>query len=50
MDDKLSQFGQQENYRNRLENILFQLYNAESDNFQHGDQLTLEGLIHIVGL
>ncbi|MEH1860487.1 MAG: hypothetical protein V7L21_21365 [Nostoc sp.] len=50
MDDKLSQFGQQENYRNRLENILFQLYDAESDNFHQGNQLNFEGLIHIVGL
>ncbi len=50
MDDKLSQFGQQENYRNRLENILFQLYDAESNNFHQGNQLNFEGLIHIVGL
>ncbi|MEH1817461.1 MAG: hypothetical protein V7K26_05165 [Nostoc sp.] len=50
MDDKLSQFGQQENYRNRLENILFQLYDAESDNFHQDNQLSFEGLMHIVGL
>ncbi|WP_298909709.1 hypothetical protein [uncultured Nostoc sp.] len=50
MDDKLSQFGQQENYRNRLENILFQLYDPESNNFHQGNQLNVERLLHIVGL
>jgi hypothetical protein len=50
MDDKLSQFGQQENYRHRLENILFQLYDAESDNFHQCNQLNFAELIHIVGL
>lgn len=50
MDDKLSQFGQQENYRNRLENILFQLYDPESNNFHQGNQLNFERLLHIVGL
>lgn len=51
MDRQLADSGQkQENYHSRLLGIEVQLYDAYSDDFCRGSSLTLEGIIHIVGL
>ncbi|MFP4411164.1 pPIWI_RE_Z domain-containing protein [Coleofasciculus sp.] len=51
MDEKLAESGQQpENYCQRLSDITLQLYDENSDNFRSGTELTLAGLIPIVGL
>lgn len=50
MDYKLSELEKTPHYHACLQSLTFQLYNPESDNFNPGTALTLEGLIHIVGL
>lgn len=50
MDNKLSHFGVQAYYYTRLQRFDWQLYDRNSDNFRPDTTLTLEGLVHIVGL
>jgi hypothetical protein len=50
MDNKLSPFGVQAYYYTRLQRFDWQLYDRNSDNFRPDTTLTLEGLVHIVGL
>lgn len=51
MDEKLANKGHKpENYCDRLENIALQLYCESSNNFQPGSELTINQLLHIVGL
>ncbi|HEY9297427.1 MAG TPA: hypothetical protein VIQ31_13860, partial [Phormidium sp.] len=51
MDEKLEKLGyQKENYCARLQNIALQLYCQSSNDFQTGSELTINQLVHIVGL
>lgn len=51
MDEKLAEAGYEpENYHDRLQGIALRLYNASTDDFQPGEELKLEQLVHIVGL
>lgn len=50
MDEKLSNFGIQADYYTRLQRFEWQLYDPNSDNFCPNTTLTLEDLVHIVGL
>ena len=51
MDRKLAENEQEaENFGDRLSNVIWQLYDENSDDFQTGEELVLERLIHIVGL
>jgi hypothetical protein len=51
MDEKLSNGGHNpENYSDRLQNIALQLYCQSSNDFQTGSELTINQLVHIVGL
>lgn len=51
MDRKLAENEQDaENFSYRLSNVIWRLYDENSDDFQLGEELVLERLIHIVGL
>ncbi|GET42208.1 hypothetical protein MiSe_70220 [Microseira wollei NIES-4236] len=51
MDEKLAQAGYQlENYCERIQGIIWRLYNPEIDDFSANKKLDIEQLIHIVGL
>lgn len=50
MDCRLSESGRPPHYHACLQRLIFQIYNSESDNFHPSNVLTLEGLVHIVGL
>ncbi|MEC4804086.1 MAG: hypothetical protein SAJ12_06570 [Jaaginema sp. PMC 1079.18] len=51
MDSKLEEAGQEpENYSQRLSAIALQLYDSNSNDFQPRNELTLDKLVHIVGL
>ncbi|MDJ0713066.1 MAG: hypothetical protein QNJ54_02450 [Prochloraceae cyanobacterium] len=51
IDELLKHSGQKpENFYKRLSRVALQLYDANTDDFQPGNKLTLEKLVHIVGL
>ena len=51
MDRCLEEKGQPpQNYHQRLSEVIFRLYDSESNDFQIGERIPLDTLIHIVGL
>jgi hypothetical protein len=51
MDEKLSQAGyQSENYYERVQGIIWRLYDQETDDFYRTKTLDIDQLVHIVGL
>ena len=51
MDCKLEESGQQaQNYYQRLLGVDFKLYDSVSNDFQTGEEISLDKLVHIVGL
>ena len=51
MDTKLAEAGYEpENYHERLSGITLRLYDAATDDFQPGEELEIEQIVHIVGL
>ena len=51
MDHKLAEMGQDaENYYQRLSGVNFKLFDSESNDYQDGEEIRLDKLVHIVGL
>ena len=51
MDRKLAEMGENaQNYHQRLSGVNFKLFDLETNDYQNGDEIRLDKLIHIVGL
>ncbi len=51
MDRKLEEIGHKaENYHQRLSGVNFKLYDSVTNDYQNGEEISLDKLVHIVGL
>ena len=51
MDRKLEEAGHKaENYHQRLSDVNFKLFDSASNNYQDGEEISIDKLVHIVGL